>query len=179
MVEWMLLNINQYHIVVCLHGRRSQCEEADLPNCCSRKIAREQLCTFSVRAHSHMRTCSKERATVTYSVTGHQERLCRCVPLTGSSNSGCLISCSYFTLSHVPFFAVQHTQNTLGYVWKCVCMSLCLSCVQPAFTGYLTCVSKASSQVLCNVDRILISCFADYEVSVNKHRQLALTGDIE
>lgn len=178
MVEWMLLNINQYYVDVCLHGRRSQWEGADLPNCCSRKIAREQLCTSSMRAHSHMHTCSKERE-LTYSVTGHQECLCRCVPLTGSSNSGYLISCSYFMLSHVTFFAIQHTQNTIGYVWKCLCMCLCLSCVQPAFTGYLTCVSKASSPVLCNVDRILISCFADCEVSVNKHRQLALTGDIE
>lgn len=176
MVEWMLLNINHYYVNVCFHGRRSQWEEADLPNCCSPKIAREQLCTSSMRTHSHMLAARRE---LTYSVTGHQGRLCRCVPLTGSSNSGCLISCSYFTLSHVTFFAVQHTQNTIGYVWKCVCMSLCLSCVQPAFTGYLTCVSKASSLVLCNVDRILISCFADCEVSVNKHRQLALTGDIE
>lgn len=61
-----------------------------------------------------------ERRELTYSVTGHQERLCRCVLLTGSSNSGCLISCSYFTLSHVPFFAVQHTQNTLGNVCACL-----------------------------------------------------------
>ena len=43
---------------------------------------------------------------------------------------------------------------------------------------YLTCVSKASSQVLCIVDRILISCFADCEVTVNKHGQWALTGYI-
>lgn len=131
-------------------------------------------------ACAHTVTCAlAARRELTYSVTGHQEHLCRCVPLTGSSNSGCLISCSYFTLSHVPFFAVQHTENTLEYVWKCVCLSLCLSCVQPAFTGYLTCISKASSQVLCNVDRILISRFADCKVSVSKHRQLALTGDIE
>lgn len=129
---------------------------------------------------AHTVTCALvARRELIYSVTGHQERLCRCVLLTGSSNSGCLISCSYFTVSHVPFFAVQHSQNTLGYVWKYMCMSLCLSCVQPAFTGYLISISKASSQVLCNVDRILISCFADCEVSVNKHRQLALTGDNE
>lgn len=35
---------------------------------------------------------------------------------------------------------------------------------------------KLLPRALCIVDRILISCFADCEVIVNKHRQLALTG---
>lgn len=75
-------------------------------------------CAHTVTA---MRTCSKERANL---FCRHQERLCRCVPLTGSSNSGCLISCSYFTLSHVPFFAVQHTQHTLLDMCGSVCACL-------------------------------------------------------
>lgn len=44
-----------------------------------------------------------------------------------------------------------------------------LSSVHRAFTLHLTLVSTASSQLPFTVDRILISCFADYEVIVNKH----------